>query len=258
MLFLMYHELWLPGRAPCRSEPGYLRYVVSVSDFEQQMRWLKNSGWSGVAVTEALSFPSRPCIALTFDDGSETDLLAAAPILEELGFGATFFITSGFLNSAGHLSSRQLRQLADRGFEVGCHSMTHSYLPRLDASGLRREMVDAKRQIEDVIGQAVSHFSCPGGRYDQRVINMARRTGYRTLSTSRNHPNSAATDVYRLGRVGILRHTSFAAFQDICRGKGLWRMRMAELARTGMQRVLGDPAYDALRAYLLGRHHPFS
>jgi hypothetical protein len=30
--------------------------------------------------------------------------------------------------------------------------------------------VDAKLQIEQIIGHPIEHFSCPGGRYDQRTL----------------------------------------------------------------------------------------
>ena len=36
-------------------------------------------------------------MTITFDDGCETDLLVAAPILRQAGFNATFFITWGRL-----------------------------------------------------------------------------------------------------------------------------------------------------------------
>jgi hypothetical protein len=88
VVFLMYHELEIPGRRLCQSEPGYIRYVLRASDFEGQMRFLKNAGWHGTNVRAALTFP-RPRVGITFDDGCETDLLNAAPVLLELGFPAS-------------------------------------------------------------------------------------------------------------------------------------------------------------------------
>ena len=38
-------------------------------------------------------------VVLTFDDGSISQLRNAGPLLKELGFGATFFITEGKLPS---------------------------------------------------------------------------------------------------------------------------------------------------------------
>ncbi len=250
---LMYHELEQPNRTLCHSEPGYVRYVVAAENFEAQMESLRDQGWHGITVTEALSLPNRACVALTFDDGCETDLVVAAPLLRDLGFGATFFITTGFLNTPGFLSSTQLKQLCDAGFEIGCHSQTHAYLPDLDDKSLEREMLDPKKELENLVGKPIEHFSCPGGRYNRRVRDMAVQFGYRTVSTSRTHANSRSTDRYALGRATIMRTTSLKTFQNLCRNKGLARVRVAEMARSAAKSLLGNTSYDRLRALVLRR-----
>jgi hypothetical protein len=83
IVFLMYHELELPGRKFCQSEPGYVRYILSLETFRGQMDWMKKSGLRGLNVSEALRYPAEPSVCLTFDDGCETDLIAAAPLLRE-------------------------------------------------------------------------------------------------------------------------------------------------------------------------------
>jgi peptidoglycan/xylan/chitin deacetylase (PgdA/CDA1 family) len=35
-------------------------------------------------VSEAIRYPAEPSVCITFDDGCETDLIAAAPVLREL------------------------------------------------------------------------------------------------------------------------------------------------------------------------------
>jgi hypothetical protein len=120
-VFLMFHELALPGRPLCHAEPGYSRYVVSVSDFHSQMEALAHAGWRGRSVSQVIhSFAERSLgeksVCITFDDGCETDLLAAAPILKDFGFGATFYITAGFVGKPGYLSEEQVRSLRAQGF----------------------------------------------------------------------------------------------------------------------------------------------
>jgi peptidoglycan/xylan/chitin deacetylase (PgdA/CDA1 family) len=252
----MYHELDVPGRTLCQSEPGYVRYVVPHTAFESQMRSLKSAGWRGLSVSDALRFPEGSCVALTFDDGSETDLLTAAPALQALGYGATFFITVGFLGTPGHLTQAQLRELSNAGFEIGCHSMTHPYLSDLSGDVLEREILDSKKQLEDLTGRPVEHFSCPGGRYNARVQDIVRQGGYRSMNTSRFYANTSSTNPFELGRVAIMRNTSLSAFQQICRNQGLWRKRAIDRMRSGTKRVMGNSAYDAVRALLLrgGEH----
>jgi peptidoglycan/xylan/chitin deacetylase (PgdA/CDA1 family) len=256
IVFLMYHELELAGRKLCQSEAGYVRYILPLETFRRQMAWLKESGWRGLNVGEAIRYPTEPSVCITFDDGCETNLIAAAPVLREFGCNATFYLTAGFLGTPGYLNASQVRDLDAQGFEIGCHSMTHPYLSDLPEPDLKHEIMDAKLQIEQIVGHAIEHFSCPGGRYDRRTLQVARHAGFATVANSRFHANSSRTSPYELGRVAMLRDLTIAEFSDICHGRGLWKRRLQHEARHGVQRVLGNRAYDRLRAVLLGESRP--
>jgi peptidoglycan/xylan/chitin deacetylase (PgdA/CDA1 family) len=247
----MYHELSLPGRPPCQSEPAYLRYIVSAADFESQMHWLRNMGWRGMSVTEALSSPHENGVVVTFDDGCETDLLSAAPILNGARFGATFYITVGFLGKRGYLSHDQLRELSDQGFDIGCHSMTHSYLSDCLDDRLHQEVAGAKTELEQITGRRVEHFSCPGGRWSPRVVKVARWAGYRSIVTSYSAANPPQADPFFLGRVAVMRGTSLKDFQRLCHGHGLWKLQVRDLTRSSAQRLFGNSTYDRIRSLWL-------
>jgi peptidoglycan/xylan/chitin deacetylase (PgdA/CDA1 family) len=252
IIYLMYHELEIPGRSLCSSEPGYERYVLLEREFREQVEFLKAKGCRGLSVGRALAFPEGSNICITFDDGSETDLLAAAPILHQADFGATFYITAGWLGKPGHLSALQLKELSAQGFEIGCHSMTHPMLTDLDEAGLQREIADAKSQLEQIVAKPVEHFSCPGGRYDDRVVRIARAAGYRTVATSRIHANAPETDVFALGRVAVIRGTPVKDFAAICSGDALRRLRAQGMLRDAAKQLLGNSFYDRVREVLLG------
>jgi peptidoglycan/xylan/chitin deacetylase (PgdA/CDA1 family) len=254
-VFLMYHEIELPFRPLCQSAPGYVRYILPLETFRSQMAWIKESGWRGLNVGEALRYPAEPSVCITFDDGCETDLIAAAPVLRQFGFNATFYLTAGFLGTPGYLNASQVRDLDAQGFEIGCHSMTHAYLSDLPEPELKREIVDAKLQIEQIVGRAIEHFSCPGGRYDARTLEIARRAGFATVANSQFYANSSSTSPYELGRIAMLRELTIEEFSATCHGRGLWKKRLQHQARRSMQRLLGNRAYDRLRAVLLGDHH---
>lgn len=256
IVFLMYHELEVPGRRICQSEPGYSRYVLGETQFRSQIEYLRENEWQGLSVSQALKFSTGPAVAITFDDGCETDLLIASPLLREAGFDATFFITSGRLGTPGYLSANQLIELHGLGFEIGSHSKTHAYLTDLEDAGLRQEMCESRTQIEQIIGHNVEHFSCPGGRCNERVIEMARTAGYRTLSTSRIQANSATTDLYALGRVALVRDITLSAFGAVCDGTGLSRIRTRSALRDVAKRALGNNLYDRLRTKVLDRRSP--
>jgi peptidoglycan/xylan/chitin deacetylase (PgdA/CDA1 family) len=251
IVFLMYHELGLPGRPPCDPEPGYVRYVVDASNFAVQMTWLKTAGWRGLSVSEALAFPETPSVAITFDDGCETDLSTAAPLLKDLGFSATFYITVDFLGRKGFLTRPRVRELSDRGFEIGSHSLTHPHLPDLSDRALESEIRDSKARMEEVCGKPVLHFSCPGGRYDSRVLTAARQAGFKSVATSDIHPNSPVTDRFRLGRVVVMRGTGLRQFQQICARKTLAKLSVYQSVRGAAKHILGNSAYERIRSATL-------
>ena len=247
---LMYHEIELPGRDLCDPDPGYAKYAVGINDFREQMQFLKHSGKPGINISQMLSGTANG-VALTFDDGCETDLITAAPLLEEFGFQATFYVTVGFLRKRGFLSRPQLRELAETGLEIGCHSMTHPYLTDLPDGALQNEIAGAKKELEDVVGRSVDHFSCPGGRWDERVVQAARQAGYASMATSQIGLNSSHTDPFALRRVAVTQGVSLGEFQALCTGSGLWGKKLTNRGLALAKKVLGNGAYNRVRAVLL-------
>lgn len=253
LLYLMYHELELPGRKVLETEPGYLRYVVHANEFREQLAWLRFSGFKGLSVGEALlpENVSDRAIVITFDDGASTDLTVAAPILREFGFSATFYITSGFLGRPGFLNQTQVRELARDGFEIGCHSRTHRYLNDLDESDLEQEIVQAKKELESIVEASVDHYSCPGGRWSQAAVEVAKRAGFKSCATSQVGRNSPRTDPYRLARVAILRGDSLASFKNLCAGTGLLTRQSRAYVLQGLKSILGNYIYEKWRSSAL-------
>ena len=177
-VYLMYHELEQVGRPLCVETPGYARYAVSAEAFRAQMRAIQLAGLRGISVGDALDRPQRDAVVLTFDDGCESDWTVAAPVLREHGFSATFYVTSGFIDTPGHLSTEHLRSLADAGFEVGCHSATHRFLTHATDEELRVEIMDARDRIPPddgscgvplLVSGRTMESACPGGGPGRRL-----------------------------------------------------------------------------------------
>jgi len=254
--FLMYHELEVPGRPLCRSDAGYLRYVVFVNAFREQLQRLRQLGLRGISVGSALRFDDPHAVAITFDDGCESDLLVAAPLLHDSGFNATFYAVAGWIGKPGFLSRAQLQELSDAGFEIGCHSMTHAYLSHLDDAGLQKEIADAKVCLEQLIGKPVTHFSCPGGRLSRNAARVAKQARFASVATSTLVRNNPASDRFRLGRLVVMRRTALDSFERLCRDDKLLRgLRYREYVKSLAKVVLGDSAYDQIRDKLLARPH---
>jgi peptidoglycan/xylan/chitin deacetylase (PgdA/CDA1 family) len=247
--FLMYHELRVPGRPLCSTEPGYARYVIDADAFREQMALLVERGFAGLGVSAWIdgATASRKSVVLTFDDGCETDLLVAAPILRELGLTATCYITVDYLGTRGYLTEPQLRTLAATGIEIGCHSMSHPYLSDVDDRRLEYEVVTAKDRLEQLCERPVRSFSCPGGRYDRRLLPIAVSAGYDSVVTSQPVGNRRAMKFGMLGRVAVMTGATPAGVVALAEGHGLRSLRIRGAALALAKSVLGNSLYERVR-----------
>ena len=110
-----------------------------------------------------------------------------------------------------------------------------------------------QRQPEQPVAlNNLANLYADAGRHPERALEMARRAGFQTVANSLFHANSARTDRYDLGRVAMLRDLQLEEFSATCQGRGLWKKRIVHGARRTAQRLLGNDAYDRLRAAALG------
>ena len=65
-------------------------------------------------------------VVLTFDDAVRSHRTFVAPLLKELGFGATFFVTHRWMaDTANFMTWEAIAQIHRMEFEIGNHSWTH-------------------------------------------------------------------------------------------------------------------------------------
>jgi len=131
---------------------------------------------------------SERSVRITFDDGNQSDLSTALPALLERDLAATFFVLAGRIGAPGYLDGGHIRELASAGMAIGVHGMDHRSWRGLSAAETEREMSDARRILEDLIGGPVDEASCPFGAYDREVLRNLRLRGYRRVFTSDRLP----------------------------------------------------------------------
>ena len=75
---------------------------------------------------QAESVPDKT-VVLTFDDSVKSHRTFVAPLLEEYGFGATFFVTHLWMDDTNNFMTwADVGDLHEMGFEIGNHSWTHA------------------------------------------------------------------------------------------------------------------------------------
>jgi peptidoglycan/xylan/chitin deacetylase (PgdA/CDA1 family) len=101
-----------------------------------------------------------------------------------------------------HLDKPQIRSLAEAGFKIGSHTVSHRNLCRLNNTDLRNELEGSRKNIEDTCGFPVETISYPFGRYNRNVAETAMECGYKYGYTFfKNHddeiPDDAIKDLTR-------------------------------------------------------------
>src|SRR4030067_477331 len=113
---LMYHGIHDRPETPGHYDPVY---SVTPSCFGQHLDWLIKNGYRTVLLDEVLqSTKQEKVVVITFDDGDVSNYLLAAPLLEERGMRAEFFVTTGRIGKAGSMTAEQLATLAKRGMSI--------------------------------------------------------------------------------------------------------------------------------------------
>jgi len=121
---------------------------------------------------------------VTFDDGNLSDFNIGLPALVEAGRKGRFFVLAGRIGAEGYLNAAQIREIAAAGSTIGCHGHDHVDWRKLDEAGFRKELIDARRKIEDVLGAPVSEAAIPFGRFDRQVLHRLKDAGYSRIYTS--------------------------------------------------------------------------
>ena len=158
--------------------------MVSVTE-DGTLKPSKNSGKNTVKVTATTtdgsnlsqSFdlriysaidPSKPMVAITFDDGpgkETTDAMLDA--LEENYAKATFFC----LGQNAKYYPEVVQREANLGMEVGTHTYSHVQLTTLSSSKLQKEIEDSVSAIEDAIGTKPTLLRPPYGAVNKTVLS---------------------------------------------------------------------------------------
>jgi peptidoglycan-N-acetylglucosamine deacetylase len=126
----------------------------------------------------------RVIVTTSWDDGHPLDL-RLAEMLRTRALPGSFFVPLAGPDGKPTLSPSDLRSLQAEGFEIGAHTVSHRILPGLPAKELSREVWGSKQMLEEQLGVPVRMFCYPRGRYDGKVVDRVRRSGFEGARTTR-------------------------------------------------------------------------
>jgi peptidoglycan/xylan/chitin deacetylase (PgdA/CDA1 family) len=207
---LMYHDVGGPAG------PGAALFRQQMEDLAARFRVVRLDD-----LAQAIE-AGDPIACVTFDDGYLDATERAVEVLDALRLPATFFIPSGLLGGTLHTShgTRRLiddagvRMLAQGGFGIGGHTMTHPRLTRVPPPAALEEICDDRAALQEIVDGPIDTFAYPKGDLDWHVRAMVDRAGYRYAVTVEERLLQGHLDRLALPRVMVNETMAMSQFRS--------------------------------------------
>lgn len=210
---LMYHFFY-DAKA---GEKGPDNNWMEVSAFEQQMKYLSDNNfyfpsWQEVEdyIDGKKTLPEKS-VVVTIDDGDQTYIKYAIPIIEKYNVKATSFVVTSW---NGDYLPKQYRS-SHMDFQSHSHDMH-----RAGANGKGRFVnLSYKEALEDVTKsknmiENCTVFCYPFGHYNDTAIKTLKDAGYRLAFTTKGGRVYKGSKKFELPRVRMSKGISMSAFKE--------------------------------------------
>lgn len=194
-----------------RRAPDSLWFDCSVDEFRRQLDWLTKRGAHFITLdqlyrglVDGVPLPSHS-VAITFADNYLGFYQRAFPILKQRRIPVAMFVHTAMVGrqtGRPKASWAQLVEMQASGLVTVC-SQTVSHpadLRALSRDQLDREMADSRATLESQLHRKVRYLAYPNGKWDQKSIEGARRSGYLMGFTEDCRPAQTATSILAVPR----------------------------------------------------------
>lgn len=254
----MYHDVVPAGRSASSGfqTVGAEHYKLTIQQFAAHLAAIDRAVDQKPLLLNDPKWDSS--FLFTMDDGGSSSLYVADQ-LDHHGWRGHFFIATNYIGTPGFLNEVELRELGNRVHILGSHTCSHP-IPLWDCTPeqISREWRDSRKKLEDILGQAVTCASVPGGAYTAEIAASAAKAGYRYLFTSEPTRSVHYVDgCLVLGRYMILQNTSAAEAAKLASGDAVACARQQAFwkGRKLLKKWAAGP-YAAARAFMMQRQYP--
>ncbi|MBI4975749.1 polysaccharide deacetylase family protein [Candidatus Peregrinibacteria bacterium] len=208
---LMYHYVRDVNKT---SDPLGWNLSISPADFEKQIKYLKDNGYTPVHLSTLNDGSVKgKSIVLSFDDGTEDFYTTAFPILKKYGFTASCAIIADSTARKNYMTAEQIKWLIGEGIEVLSHGYNHVNLDSVGSADLKKQTFGSKDFLEKTFGIHVDYFVYPAGKYNKNVIDSLKAAGYKmALTTNYGEANIGVSDNFELPRIRIDNRDGYNGF----------------------------------------------
>jgi peptidoglycan/xylan/chitin deacetylase (PgdA/CDA1 family) len=140
---------------------------------------------------------NRLIVTTSWDDGSVLDL-RLSELLARHGIKGTFYVPRSH-RRATPLRKEDILALANKGHEVGAHTLGHIDLTSVSLSEARAEIEGSKTYLEDILGKRVRMFCYPYGRYNEKIEALVASSGFAGARTLEYTRTRTVANPYELG-----------------------------------------------------------
>ena len=186
-------------------------YTVKPEDFAAQMDELRAQGYETISILDFLrakkgkqTLPEKAVI-VTLDDGYKDNYTDMLPIMESRGMKATAFMVTNDIGLPGYLTWDMLRDMQNRGIEIGSHTANHLPLTEMSPADAREEVQLSKTLLEWNGIKTIFGLSYPNGKYKDFMPQMLKESEYLAAVTGDAGLNTFETNPYLLHRINIPR-----------------------------------------------------
>lgn len=205
-------------------------YSLSKETLRIHFQFLRDNNIKVIKLSELIKNLENPAsfhdkvIVISFDDGFFSMYTKLLPMVKEFGYPITLFVyTDNIYSKANHnITWSKLRKMEKSGIQVECHSMSHADLEELSSGKsevvqkkMFQEIYLSKRIIELYMNKTVEYFAFPYGRYNLKLIDYCRFSGYRRVFSTAYRSNIITRDNYCLGRGHIKNNYSLDLIKKI-------------------------------------------
>lgn len=228
---LMYHNI-------TSSEDVSLNLTISISKFEQQLKYIIDNQYTSYFVSEIYGKTQidKKSLIITFDDVTENQLLYALPLLKKYGVKATFFIPFSYVGksdlwndgSEKIMTVEQLKSLDSEVIELGHHSYFHRKYNTLTPEEIQDDfdksfdfIKENKLKVFPALAYPYGNFP-KKGKHKDKFFGLLEKNSIKVAFRIGNRVNRFPfKNKFEIQRIDIKGQDSMFAFK--------WKLRLGKL-----------------------------